>query len=185
MDTFMETSRRDWILGTIGLAAWSEIAAAQEHAHQAVASDDRTFEFFEPDAAREIAALAAQIVPSDDGPGATEAGVVYFIDRALKTFEADKQPLYRTGLADLQDRRRKLFPDSTSIAALARAQQVELIRSIETSEFFGVLRIHTLLGWLGNPSYRGNRDKVGWTYIGFQDRMRWELPFGYYDAEAK
>ena len=30
----------------------------------------------------------AQIVPSDDTPGAREAGVIYFIDRALATFLA-------------------------------------------------------------------------------------------------
>jgi len=181
----MDTSRRDWILGTIGLAAWAEVASAQDHAHQALANQTQTFEYFDSDTARDVAALAAQIMPSDDGPGAAEAGVVYFIDRALMTFESDKQPLYRTGLADLAERRKRLSPDSANFAALAREQQIELIRSIEASEFFAVLRIHTLLGYLGNPSYGGNRAKAGWNYIGFDDQMAWEHPFGYYDGEAK
>ncbi|PYT19675.1 MAG: hypothetical protein DMG57_44565 [Acidobacteria bacterium] len=34
-----------------------------------------------------IAAIANQIIPSNDGPGAREAGVIYFIDRALSTFD--------------------------------------------------------------------------------------------------
>ena len=48
-------------------------------------------------------ALAARILPSDDGtPGAEELGVVYFIDRALGTPNVSTQlPLVRTGLADL------------------------------------------------------------------------------------
>jgi gluconate 2-dehydrogenase gamma chain len=181
----MDFSRRDWLFGTIGMAAWAEIAVAQEHAHQAVAAGSQAFTFFDPGTAAEVASLAARIVPSDDGPGATEAGAVFFIDRALKTFEADKQPLYKTGLTDLQDRRKKLFPDSTSITGLGPPQQDELIRSIEKSEFFGVLRTHTLLGFLGDPSYSGNRGKAGWKYIDFDDRMTWQPPFGYYDAEAK
>ena len=35
--------------------------------------------------AAEIEAIAARIIPSDATPGAREAGVVYFIDRALST----------------------------------------------------------------------------------------------------
>jgi hypothetical protein len=31
------------------------------------------------------------------------------------------------------------------------------------------------------PSYGGNRDKLGWALIGFQDRHSWQPPFGYYD----
>jgi len=42
------------------------------------------FEFFVPFQAAIVEAAAARLIPSDDlGPGATEAGVVYFIDRQL------------------------------------------------------------------------------------------------------
>jgi gluconate 2-dehydrogenase gamma chain len=42
------------------------------------------FEFFTPFQAAIVAAVAARLIPTDDnGPGATEAGVVYFIDRQL------------------------------------------------------------------------------------------------------
>jgi hypothetical protein len=37
---------------------------------------------------------------------------------------------------------------------------------------------------VGSPIYGGNRGKVGWAHIGFDDRMSFEPPFGYYDAEA-
>ena len=32
--------------------------------------------------------------------------------------------------------------------------------------------------------YGGNRDKVGWKLIGFEDRFHWNAPFGHYDAES-
>ncbi len=121
-----------------------------------------------------MAALAAQILPSDDGPGADEAGVIYFIDRALTTFDADQRGVYRSGMTEIQ-----------GIAARPKGDQLQWVRSIEKSEFFEVVRTHTLLGYLGSPNYGGNRNQVGWKYIQFDDRMAWEPPFGYYDAETK
>jgi gluconate 2-dehydrogenase gamma chain len=134
--------------------------------------------------AAEIATLASEIIPSDDGPGAAEAGVIYFIDRALATFDVDKREDYRTGMAAVQEKRKSMFPDSTSIASLTATERVQLMRAIEPLPFFELLRVHTLLGFLGNPSYGGNRDKVGWKHIGFEDRMAFQPPFGYYDAEG-
>jgi gluconate 2-dehydrogenase gamma chain len=142
------------------------------------------FKFFDRATAEEVSANAAQILPSTDGPGATEAGVIFFIDHALKTFDADKAQIYRGGMAELQRVREKMFPASASMAELSGEQQIELVRAIEKSEFFELVRTQTLLGFLGNPSYGGNRNEVGWKYIGFEDRMTWEPPFGYYDAET-
>jgi gluconate 2-dehydrogenase gamma chain len=182
----MEFSRRDWIIGALGSISWTAVAAAQDYAHQAVRqTTGARFEFFDTSMANEVAAIAAQILPSEDGPGAKEAGVIFFIDRALKTFDSDKQETYRKGLIDLQGIRTKMFPGSASIAALSHEQQFEFIRAIEESDFFEVIRVHTMLGFLGSPSYGGNRGEAGWNYIGFEDRMTWEPPFGYYDAVTK
>src|SRR5215470_19197400 len=95
-----ETSRRQFLIGSVsGLSsAWlglrcPAILAAQEHAQRAAQSGQPTqFEFFSPQEAAEIEAVAAQIVPTDDAPGAREAHVVNFIDRALATFDREKQP---------------------------------------------------------------------------------------------
>jgi gluconate 2-dehydrogenase gamma chain len=182
----MDSTRRDWLFGLIGPAALAGIADAQEHARQALTSGQPDkFEFFDPAAAREIAAIARQILPSDDTPGAEEAGVIYFIDRAVATFEADQQDAYREGLRNLHEAGRKLFPTFAGMASLSNQQQIELLSSIEKSEFFELVRTHTLLGFLGNPSYGGNRGKVGWKQIGFEDGMAFTPPFGYYDAEGK
>ncbi|HLK65879.1 MAG TPA: gluconate 2-dehydrogenase subunit 3 family protein [Bryobacteraceae bacterium] len=182
----MPFTRRQLLAGSLGLTAWSEIAAAQQHAHTAVqAAIPPKLQSFDAESAAEIDAIVAQILPSGDGPGAREAGVIYFIDRALATFDADKKEAYQKGMAEFQEMRRKLFPASSSVVALSNDQQIELIRALEKSEFFEVLRTHTMLGFLGNPSYGGNRNQVGWRHIGFENRMAFEAPFGYYDAEAR
>ncbi len=156
----MEFSRRDWVLGALGSTALSAIAAARDYGDKAVRQTTGSqFEFFDTFSAAEVAAIASQILPSEDGPGAAEAGVIFFIDRALKTFDSDKQEIYRKGLADLQEIRRKMFPGNISIAALSREQQREFVRAIEKSDFFEIIRVHTLLGFLGPPSYGGNRDR--------------------------
>ncbi len=165
------------------MAAWPAVVAAREHAHTVVASPAAPLETLDADTAAEIEALAAQIIPSTGGPGAREAGVIYFIDRALSTFAAGDRAAYRTGMAEVQAKRKHLFPQSTTVASLTGAQQMTLIRAIETSNFFELLRTHTVLGFLGNPSYGGNRGEVGWKQIGFDHRMMYQPPFGYYDAQ--
>lgn len=179
----MGLSRRGLIIGSLGLAA--RIAEAQQHAHEAMQSASPRLEILDPAVAAEVEALAAQIIPSDDGPGAREAGVIYFIDRALATFEADQRDAYRKGMDEIQQTRRKMYPGSASIAGLTPGQQIELLRAVEKSEFFELLRKHTVWGFVGSPIYGGNRGKAGWAHIGFDDRMMFEPPFGYYDAEVR
>lgn len=182
----MLLTRREWMLGSLAFAITPHVLLAQQHAAgavQAVANGDTVaFEYLDAGAARALSALAAEIIPSDDGPGATEAGAVYFIDRALATFDADKRDQYKQGLRQVEVLRSKLFPASASVEALTREQRQELIRDFESSEFFEILRTHVVLGFLANPDYGGNRGKAGWKYIDFDDQMVYEPPFGYYDA---
>ncbi|HEY7307465.1 MAG TPA: gluconate 2-dehydrogenase subunit 3 family protein [Bryobacteraceae bacterium] len=180
----MNSTRRYWLSTCLATTAWAEIASALEHAHATSKSvAPPAFETLDSEAAAEIEAIAAQIIPSADGPGAREAGVIYFIDRALSTFDADKREAYYAGMGEIQQRRKELFPSSTSISSLTNEQQIELIHAIEHSAFFELLRTHTVMGFLGNPSYGGNRSGVGWEYIGFEDRMAFQPPFGYYDEK--
>lgn len=181
----MYPTRRLWLSQCAGIAAVAEVLAAQQHAHDAAQSKDPPpFTTLDPAEAREIDAITSQIVPSTDGPGANEAGVVYFIDRALSTFDSALRESYRSGMDNVQQKRKEMFPDSASIAALSADQQIQLIHAIENTDFFELLRTHTLYGLLGNPSYGGNRDRIGWKLIGFDDRHVFQPPFGYYDDPA-
>ncbi|MGB6941655.1 MAG: gluconate 2-dehydrogenase subunit 3 family protein [Bryobacteraceae bacterium] len=186
----MQSTRRLWLSQCMGIAALADLAGAQQHAREAVqSSTPPPFQTLDPALAAELDAITSQIIPSDDGPGAHEAGIVYFIDRALSTFDADLRESYHTGMAEVQQKRKEMFPDSASMAALPSGQQIQLIHAIEadskTSDFFELLRTHTLYGFLGNPSYGGNRDHVGWKLIGFENHMAYQPPFGYYDAQDK
>ncbi len=186
-----DPSRRRFLIGSgsgigavwIGLQ-WPAILAAQEHAHHAAEQGrSMAFEFFTPEQAREIEAMAAQIIPSDDSPGAREAHAVYFIDRALVTFEREKQPSYTRGLEDLHAKTQELFPRAQRFSELGSEDQLRLLRAIENSDFFEIVRVHTIMGFLSNPEYGGNSNQVGWKLIGIEESHVHEPPFGYYDAE--
>ena len=158
------------------------VAHALQHAHKAAADRSKaSLTYLSAATAAELEALAAQIVPSGDTPGAREAGVIFFIDRALATFARHERQAYREGLAAVQAKRKELFPASVSIVSLSAADATELLRAIETSQFFELLRTHTIMGYLGNPSLGGNRGRAGWQAIGFEDRHGFQTPFGYYD----
>ena len=192
MDT-EDVSRRLFLIRSLtGVSsAWlalrlPEIVAAQEHAHQAAQSAAPTkFEFLTPEQATEIEAVAAQIIPADDTPGAREARVIYFIDRALTTFDKDKQPAYVKGLNQLQSKQKKMFKKSAKFSDLTSEQQIKVLKAFEKNEFFETVRVHTIMGFFADPSYGGNYDKIGWKLIGFQDDFYFKPPFGYYDREYK
>jgi len=188
-----DASRRLFLIKSLtGVsAAWlalrmPEIVAAQEHAHQAVQSSAPVkFEFLSPEQAVEIEAVAAQIIPADDTPGAREARVIYFIDRALSTFDKERQPLYVKGLKDLQAKQKKMFKNAAKFSELNSEQQIRVLKAFEKNQFFEIVRAHTIMGFFSDPSYGGNYDKIGWKLIGFKDEFYFKPPFGYYDREYK
>lgn len=184
------SSRRSFLAGSAaGLSSswiaanWSGILAAQEHAQHAAVSAPGKFEFFSPEQAAEVGAVAAQIIPSDDTPGAREAGAVYFIDRALTTFDRERQAVYTQGLPNLQAKTRELFPNAAKFSGLNSGEQIQVLKAIEKTPFFAQVRTHTITGFLANPEYGGNKNEAGWKLIGFDGKFRYEPPFGYYDAE--
>src|ERR1044071_4416562 len=155
-----------------------EIIAAQEHAHQAAQAEAPTkLGFFTPEQAAEVEAVAAQIIPTDDTPGAREARVIYFIDRALTTFDKDKQPQYVKGLVELQKKQKKMFKNSAKFSGLNSEQQIKVLKAFEKNPFFEMVRVHTIMGFFADPSYGGNYDKIGWKLIGFKDDFYFKPPF--------
>jgi gluconate 2-dehydrogenase gamma chain len=125
-------------------------------------------------------------MPSDETPGAREAGVVYFIDRAFSTFLKGELPNARRDLKDLTRRAKKRDRTAMSFAQLNPADQDAVLREIESTPLFGGLRFLTMVGMFANSSWGGNRDNVGWKLIGFEPHAIHTPPFGYYDAqEAK
>lgn len=140
-----------------------------------------TLKHFSAAQAAEVEAVAARILPSDDGPGAKEAGVVYFIDGALLTFAKDQAKVMDEGLVSLSKAVAKAHNGETRFSALTPEQQDAVLRGIENTPFFGSVRFATIAGFLSLPKYGGNRDWVGWRYIGQENVMENKPPFGWYD----
>jgi gluconate 2-dehydrogenase gamma chain len=164
---------------------WAEAAAAADDMHTAAqaAADTKQLSLLSAAEAADVEAVAAQIIPTDDSPGAREAGVVYFIDRALATFFSQLAGDYRAQLAAFQSAFRAAHPSAASFAALTSAQQIEYLKAVDETPFFNTTRLLTLLGMFSLPAYGGNRDRAGWKLIGFQDAHVFQPPFGYYDRD--
>ncbi len=129
--------------------------------------------------AADFAAIAARIIPTTETPGATEAGVIYFIDRAFGEEESGSLSVARDGLDALN----ATLSNGTRFADLDETKQDALLKSIENDGFFNLLRVMTIFGFFAMSSYGGNKDHIGWDLIGFKGHHgAWEYPFGYYDA---
>src|SRR5258708_7491878 len=199
-------SRRQFLSrGITGLSAvWVSthlpaLAAAAGHARRAANSPTPPkFEFFTPEQAAEVEAITARIIPTDETPGAREAGIVYFIDRGLATFYADDQKAYREGLPEMQARVTEMFPGAAKFSGLTVEQQDAVLHSFDENtaagqgpyrarpsgqDFFGTLRQHTMAGFLIDPDYGGNHEGVGWKLIGREREHMFQPPFGYYDKD--
>ena len=172
-------------LGGAWVAAnYAGILAAEDYVLQASQSGQpMTLAFFTPAQAVEIEAMAAQIIPTDETPGAREARVIHFIDRALTTFAKNAQGAYTKGLDDLQAQTRQLVPTATTFSALTSPQQIQVLTAMEKTPFFTTVRTHTIIGFFASPVHGGNQDKIGWKLIGYDDSLNFRPPFGYYDAQ--
>ncbi len=211
----MEQTRRKFLAqsaGALGLLFLDSltpqlIAQATQHTRQASAAGAQGFKFFTPQEAADFDAFAAQIIPSTDGtPGAREAGVVYFADYVLTAINPEQQQDFRGALAALHAATLKAQPTAASFAALSSEQQIAVMKAMDKppgsteatnglaassglggkdAEAFAGLRAMVLTGTFCDPSLHGNRDKIGWNLIGFNDQSYWAPPFGYYDAHPE
>jgi hypothetical protein len=211
----LERTRRSFVAQSLGALALlfvdsltpELIAQAAQHAREANSAGTQSFKFLTAQEAADFDAFAAQIVPSTDGtPGAHEAGAVYFADYALTAIDPERQKDFREALSALHAATLKTEPTATSFASLPSVKQIAVIKMMEKppgeaaaangiaaesgvggkdAEAFNALRAVSLIGTFCDPSLHGNRSKVGWNLIGFDDQAYWAPPFGYYDAHQE
>jgi gluconate 2-dehydrogenase gamma chain len=142
-----------------------------------------TWEFLADNQSRTLAAICDQIVPADDFPSASQAGVLVYIDRQLIRHYRKHQDVYRRGLEQAEEMSRSRF--GRELASLTSQQQLEVVGSIEQQdrEFFELVRSHTLEGYYGSPRHGGNRDAVSWRMLGLPEppllgRAQYDLKMG-------
>jgi gluconate 2-dehydrogenase gamma chain len=181
--------------------------------------------FFDEHQRATIEAAMARIIPTDQTPGAREAGAIDFLDRYLsgigyiyanpdgsgfEQLEGRRADAWRRRVSQAQDKyvagvreldRLAGERYGASFTELTDEQQDEVLRALEAGgeqrgfdasrgtpaiayggpvepalqqtnaeadlDFFPLLVTHTRQGFLADPIYGGNRDRVGWKAIGF------------------
>ncbi len=123
----------------------------------------------------EIAAAACDaILPPDHEPGAVQLGVIEYLDRRFDRVHEgpDKRERFTAGLRELNqwviEHEGREFPE------LPQKDRERTLNAYATDGgpkgrgFVTQLVLHTMEGTLADPAYGGNRDRAGWTLIGFQ-----------------
>lgn len=163
--------------GLAGLIAIAESACTSR-------DESAAFAALTPANAREFEAITARIIPTTDTPGAREAGVIWFMDKAFDTFDADYLQGTLDGLEKFQASIPGAYPGAQKFSDLDEADQDRFLESQQDSEFFSEMRYMTIMGFFAMNKYGGNRDNVGWKLLGINPQHHgWQPPFGYYDAE--
>jgi len=187
---FEELNRRSFLHGSAAAVASTLMRAgvpalaAVSQAACSARDEGAGFETLTNAEAREIIAIAARILPTTDTPGATEAGAVYFFDKALGSFFADRLEFGRMQLTTFQSGVAVAYPGAQRFSDLDEADQDAYLKANEQTPFFQGARIFTIFGVFCLSKYGGNRDNVGWKLLGMDGPPHaWSYPFGYYDAE--
>lgn len=182
-----QLSRRLFLQSSAGTAfGRAGLAGLIGIAESACTSRDESAAFaaLTPADAREFEAIAARILPTTDTPGAREAGVIWFIDKAFDSYDADYFGFAKEGLAEFQAAVAGAFPGAQKFSDLDESDQDQYLQTQQDSGFFELVRFMTIMGFFAMSKYGGNRNDVGWKLLGLDAHHQgWQPPFGYYDAE--
>jgi gluconate 2-dehydrogenase gamma chain len=126
-----------------------------------------------PEQRRVLVAVAERILPRDDWPGAADANVIGYIDwLAEQPYFGQLRRLLSCGLELLESFASAQFgrsfvdcSDDQQDTLLAR---VQAIPHPTARRFFAALVRMTIVGYVCDPRYGGNRDAIVWRQMGRQ-----------------
>jgi gluconate 2-dehydrogenase gamma chain len=171
-------TRRKFIQVTTAAAAGSMVACTYKKS---------PWRFFTIEEGQTVAAICERIIPADQDPGATEAGVVNFIDLQLMGPYKRHRASYRQGIRGVEQTSLKRFghrftelgPEGQDEvlkelerAAAARETRKgvsspgETRKGVSSEDFFSLILSHTMQGFYGDPRHGGNRGRVSWKMLG-------------------
>jgi gluconate 2-dehydrogenase gamma chain len=174
-------TRRDLLTsaGPLGVAALAPASSAAIEMAIAQAQPTRSAEAFETLSATEadlLELVVERLIPSDaTGPGAKEARVAHYIDRALGGALSSSRQRYASGLEALdryaRSSRGKPFSQLSFDEQDAVLGDCEAGRATGfaggSTPFFEMLLTHARQGMFGDPYYGGNANFAGWELIGY------------------
>lgn len=137
------------------------------------------YKFFTREEGTCLIALCEQIIPADHhGGGATEAGVINYIDRQLVAVFDYDQLIYQLGLEALQQSCLQLH--GKRFETLGWDTQFQVVKSMESNElpkdcwpeldskrFLSLVISHTRQGFYGAPRHGGNKNYMSYKMMGF------------------
>jgi gluconate 2-dehydrogenase gamma chain len=181
-------------LSAAGTMAFLDLPGLEAQA-AALAEGHRPLSFLSGAEAELLGAMCDRLIPEDDFPSASQAGVVDFIDLQLAGewgqgagfyakspyFEGKPEQgyqlpltpakLYRTALHGI------LSDNGTRFLRLSGGEQDAFLTELEKdrrnpgkvpgSVFFATLLHNTVEGYFADPIYGGNRGYAGWRMVGF------------------
>jgi gluconate 2-dehydrogenase gamma chain len=149
-----------------------QVAASGAAATVSCGGQKSRYRFLTNAEAAVLAAVCDQIVPPDQDAGASQAGVVLFIDRQLTGFHRNRQKQYRAGIAAVdslaRERCGRPFAEAPLRDQLALLQDIEAKKAGDDSvrTFFQMVVSHTMQGFYGDPRHGGNRNWASWRMLG-------------------
>jgi gluconate 2-dehydrogenase gamma chain len=188
--------RRAVLAGLAVTAATASLDLRGLVAHAAALAQSREPRVFlsNPEA-KLLAAMCDRLIPEDEFPSASQAGVIDYIDLQLAGEWGRGAGLYSKGPhfpgkpeqgyqlpyapADLYRRALKTITQDgeTNFLALPTAGRDAFLTELQKGSrelgdipgevFFGILMQNTLEGYFADPIYAGNRDYAGWRMLGF------------------
>lgn len=157
----------------------------------AIKEKDPTYHFFTEAEAETIIAFSEQLIPADEiYGGATDACVIYYIDRQLKgTFKRHAKN-YRNNIKKLNDYCQLKY--GNSFTKLSEAKQIEVMHMMEKNRldksiwkapagFFKTVHLHTKQGFYGSAVHGGNKNHLSFNMMGVDGmlQIRLEDPVAY------
>lgn len=145
--------------------------------------------FFTTEEGTLVDAIVEQIIPTDEWPGAKDAGCTNYIDKQLVGPLERHQEKYRKGLAAIKTSCQILYKkqfesiswdkqteflkrmESGKLAQLIKeestpSQDIEIWEDGLEVEFFRLIREHTMQGYYGSPRHGGNKNYVSYQMVG-------------------
>lgn len=165
--------------GAIGAAAAVPTVLAPDAAQaEAELEEMRQIKALSPREAQTISAVCNRLIPSDaTGPGAREAKVARYIDRALAGDLRAFRPAYTAAILALDSYAR--VKHGAAFAALPADRQDAVLTDMDLNRatpsafvpngkaVFEMFRTHAVQGMFGDPMHGGNANYIGWKLVRF------------------
>lgn len=165
--------------GVFGAAAAVPTMLAPDAAQaESELEEMRQIRALSPREAQTVAAVCNRLIPSDaTGPGAREAKVARYIDRALAGDLRAFRPAYTAAVLALDSYARTKH--GAAFAALHPDKQDAVLTDMDLNRatpsafvpngkaVFEMFRSHALQGMFGDPMHGGNANFIGWKLVRF------------------